>query len=279
MQFLLSSILFWAISTLAAGFAPSALDTPDLTPYDPVDVLCTLGKESGGARKISPWCKDWLQCIKSKANPEGTPEAVMKAWSPADCKEFCGVWPVMTPAEGAKKSAVPSGLQKKSFMQSSNATAPIGLINMNSKADCLKSCGNFQSSLSNCVATIMFEPGKVAAMGIPKKGGPAPAEICTKKDTPCMPDLAVNHQKCLGHKTKSVLDRSYKIPDEVSQSCKFMKLNMEDCKKCPQLQDKYQSQYATFTGGCMDQLNAYWQATHPEAGKTAIPGATGCTVH
>jgi len=30
----------------------------------------------------------------------------------------------------------------------------------------------------------------------------------------------------------------------------------------------------------MDQLNAYWAATHPNAGKyAAIPGASGCTVH
>jgi hypothetical protein len=170
-------------------------------------------------------------------------------------------------------------MQPKSFLENVNASGAIGLINMHSQGDCLKSCGNFQSSLSSCVATIMFEPGKVANMGIPKQGGPAPAEICTKKDSPCMPDLPINHQKCLGHKTKSVLDRSYKIPDEVSQSCKLMKLSMEDCKKCPQLQDKFQSQYTAFTGGCMDQLNAYWQATHPQAGETAIPGATGCTVH
>jgi hypothetical protein len=266
MQF--SHLILCAAVNVAAGLA-GPLDTPDLTPYDPVEVLCTLGKAVGGGPKISPWCKDWLSCIKSKANPEGTKEAVMKAWSPANCKEYCGHWPVMTAKEGAKAS----------FLENVNASGGIGLINMHSQGDCLKSCENFQSSLSSCVATIMFEPGKVANMGIPKQGGPAPAEICTKKDTPCMPDLPINHQKCLGHKTKKVLDRSYKIPDEVSQSCKLMKLSMEDCKKCPQLQDKFQSQYTAFTGGCMDQLNAYWQATHPQAGETAIPGATGCTVH
>lgn len=160
MQFLLCiSFVFFAVVNMAAGLA-GPLDTPDLTPYDPVEVLCTLGREAGGAPKISPWCKNWLQCIKSKANPEGTPEAVMKAWSPANCKEYCGHWPVMTAKEGTAKS----------FLENANASAVTGLINMHSQGDCLKSCGNFQSSLSSCVATIMFEPGKVAAMGIPKKG-------------------------------------------------------------------------------------------------------------
>jgi len=228
------------------------LDTPDLTPYDPVKVLCTLGG------KKSKWCDDWMACIKTKASPGGSADDVMKAWDPASCKEICGTWPAMTPKEG-----------KKLF-----------LLDVHSENDCLKSCGNFQKSLSSCVATIMFEPGKTAAMGLPKTGGPAPAEICTKKDSPCMPDLAINHQKCLGHSTKKVLDKGYKIPDEISQGCKMIKLNLEDCKKCPQLAaDNAVSQYAAFTGGCMDQLNAYHQATHPEAGSSAIPGANGCKVH
>jgi len=248
-----------ALLPLATGLK-GPLDTPDLTPYDPIEVLCTLGRNDAGEPKISPWCQDWLQCIKTKASPAGTPDSVKAAWSPAPCEEICGKWPAMTPKEGGKKA----------FLQD-------GIVSEN---DCLKSCANFQSSLSSCVATIMFEPGKTAAMGLPKAGAKAPAEICTKKDSPCMPDLEINHQKCLGHSTKRVLDKGYKIPDEISQGCKMIKMNLEDCKKCPQLAAaNSQSAYAAFTGGCMDQLNAYWQATHPEAGKSAIPGATGCTVH
>merc|ERR1719375_417442 len=78
----------------------------------------------------------------------------------------------------------------------------------------------------------MFEPGKTAAMGLPRANAQKPAAICTQKDSPCMPNLAVNHQKCLGHRTKSVLDKGYKIPDEISQACKLIKTNMEDCHKC-----------------------------------------------
>jgi hypothetical protein len=254
-------------AALTAGNA-GPLDTPDLTPYDPVEVLCSLGKDKSGEPKIQPWCKDWLMCIKTKANPAGTPAAVKTAWGPADCKEVCGEWPAMSPKEG----------KKKLFLQDANSSA-MGLIDMHTENACLKSCAKFQESLTTCVANIMFEPGKVAAMGIPKKGGKAPAAICTKKDSPCMPDLEINHQKCISHKTKSVLDKGYKISDKISSDCKFIKMHMEDCKKCPQLQEKYQSVYATFTGGCMDQLNAYHQATHPKAGKAAIPGAKGCKVH
>jgi len=241
---------------LAAGMK-GPLDTPDLTPYNPTEVLCTLGRDKAGKAKISPWCSDWLQCIKTKASPGGSPAEVKKAWGPAPCKEVCGTWPAMTPKEGGKKAA---------FLQGE------------SEGDCVKSCENFQTSMSSCVSTIMFEPGKTASMGLKKKG-PAPAAICTRKDSPCMPDLEINHQKCLGHKTKKTLDKQYKIPDQVSQGCKLLKMNLEDCKGCPQLAFNGQSEYAAFTGGCMDQLNAYWQATHPEAGKSAIPGATGCTVH
>jgi len=254
------------LALLAAPGQAGPLDTPDLTPYDPVEVLCTHGKT------VSPWCKDWMMCIKGKANPAQTPEAVMSAWDPADCKEICGSWPNMTPKEGAKKS----------FLQLFNPSKAIaGLLHLDSSSsnDCLKSCGNFQKSLSSGVSKIMFEPGKVAAMGLPKQGGKAPAEICTKKDSPCMPDLPIKAQKCMGHKTKKVLDKSYDIPAEVEQGCKFIKMNMEDCKKCPQVQGGSLSEYAAFTGGCMDQLNAYWQATHPKAGEAAIPGAKGCTVH
>lgn len=238
--------------------AQGPLDTPDMTPYNPTEVLCGLGKNKDGSAKISAWCKDWTQCIKTKAAPAGTPDSVKAAWGPAPCKEVCGKWPAMTPKEGGKKA----------FMQEDD------------HSDCVASCENFQKSLSSCVATIMFEPGKTAAMGLKKKGGAPAAAICTKKDSPCMVDLEINHQKCLGHKTKKTLDKAYQVPDQVEQDCKMLKMNLEDCKNCPQLKESgAQSAYAAYTGGCMDQLNAYWQATHPKAGASAIPGATGCKVH
>jgi len=249
-------IVLLGVPLVAAVTVKGPLDTPDLTPYNPTEVLCSLGKDKEGNPKVSDWCANWLQCIKTKASPSGSTDAVKKAWAPASCKEICGTWPAITPKEG-----------KKLFLQEE------------SDGDCVKSCENFQASLSSCVATIMIEPGKTAAMGLPKKGGKAPAAICTKKDTPCMPDLEVNHQRCLGHKTKKALDKGYKMPGTLAQDCKMLKLNLEDCKNCPQLAAGGQSAYAAFTGGCMDQLNSYWQATHPNAGKSAIPGATGCTVH
>merc|ERR1719389_971908 len=112
------------------------------------------------------------------------------------------------------------------FLQAPNSSAALRLLGFHSQSNCLKSCENFQESLSTCVATIMFEPGKTAAMGIPKKDGKKPAEICTKKDSPCMPDLEINHQKCLGHNTKRVLDKGYDIPKEISTGCKMIKMNL-----------------------------------------------------
>lgn len=274
------------------------LDVPDMTPYDPVEVLCTLGKNKDGEPNVQTWCKDWMKCIKDKATPAGTAAAVKAAWSPADCKEICGSWPVTSEPEGVTKtSSTQNSTQEmpvysvstqnstqnftnksSTFLQRSTRKR-VYLFNTRSKDECQQSCMNFQESLSSCVATIMFEPGKTAAMGLSKSDGTTSPEICTRKDSPCMPDLPVKKQKCLGHKTKATLDHEYEIPAQVSQDCKMITMHLEECKSCPQMQDNYRSQYTAFTGGCMDQLNAYWQATHPKAGSSAIPGANGCTVH
>lgn len=245
-----------AVATFSVASARHGLrrvpSPPSTTGYDPVELLCTHGKD------VQPWCKSWMECIKSKAVPEGTPEAVMKAWKPADCREYCGVWPETTPKEGAKKAAALTALTK------------------GKKGACLANCASFQESLTTCVSYILFEPGKINTMKGPevksKSGG-----ICDMKDTPCMPDLAIRSQKCLLHKTKEVLGK--KMEEEKKDECKMINSNYEDCKDCPQLQGDYGSQYHAFVGGCIDQLNSYWQATHPSAGGSAIPGAAGCSVH
>jgi len=251
------------------------LDTPDLTPYNPIEVLCSLGLDGRGKPKIQKWCADWLQCIKTRSSPGGSAAHVMKAWKPADCNEVCGKWPVSSSPEGIRRAKTRAKFakvvaKKKLFLMD---------VDSQDQKGCMKSCKNFQKSLSSCVANIMFEPGKIAAMGIPKKGQKKAPSICTGKDTPCQPDLEINHQKCLGHKTKATLDARYKVPAKVAQDCKFLKSAMDDCKSCPQRQGNYRNQYTTFVGGCMDQLNSYWQATHPHAGVAALPGASSCKVH
>merc|ERR1719436_1049525 len=127
---------------------------------------------------------------------------------------------------------------------------------------------------------ILFEPGKVANMKDVKVGGLQASSFCTAKDTKCLPNLPVESQKCLLHKTKKYLDKDHVVPVEWETHCKSVEIDLEDCKDCPQLHEEYTGHYHSFVGGCMDQLNAYWQATHPAAGKgVAIPGAAGCTVH
>jgi len=248
------------LAAVAFGDDPSdPLGTPDLTGYDPVEVLCGLGKDNAGKPKIQGWCNDWVSCIKAGAQPAGDQAAVMSAWKPADCKEVCGEWPQMTPPE----------LLQNLF----------GGVANNTKSNCQNSCTNFQASLSSCVATILFEPGKVAAMGLPKDGAPKAPEHCLKKDSPCMPDLPFKVQRCLGHKTKKKLYPNKLVPEETEVQCKMDKMNMEDCKDCPQMKGNFVSVYHTFAGGCMSQLHAYWQASHPGAGIAAVPGATGCKVH
>jgi len=258
------------------------LDTPDLSPYNATEVMCTLGKEKVGPDpktpmgflykpKIHKWCVDWMACIKTKAAPEGTAASVMIAWAPAPCEEYCGKWPATTPKEGVKKpsltDAAPAPAPAPAFLQEVGEGA------------CIASCKAFQKSLSGCVAKITFEPSQVAAMGMPK-AAPKPPALCTKIDTPCVPGLEINYQKCMHHKTMKAVDSEHKIPKHIESACKLMKANVKDCKasKCPAMNDAG-GQFAAYTGGCMDQLNAYWQATHPSAGGTALPGATGCKVH
>lgn len=209
-----------------------------------------------------------MRCIMTKARPAEDAAAVKAAWDPADCREMCGKWPVLTGPGLVEVSAAKT-----------NATDLVG-FGRSDKKSCMESCANFQASLSSCVATILFEPGKVAAMGAPKETGSTavvPA-VCTQKDTPCMPDLELRHQKCSKHKTREVV-HGVKADDAVKVQCKVTASDFDLCKDCPQLQDGYQSEYHAFTGGCMAQLNAYWQATHPSAVNASLPGASGCTVH
>lgn len=239
------------------------LRTPDTTGYDPIELLCTKGKDANGSPNIQGWCQSWMQCIRTKAQPAMDKAAVSAAWAPADCREYCGVWPVVT------------------AVNATNATAGAAALPQLSKKDCMASCHNFQDSLSTCVATILFEPGKMATMGgaPARPGAKATPEHCLAKDTPCLPDLAVRHQRCLSHNTKVALDASHKIPDDVKRSCDMLKFDMDTCKDCPQLAEGYGGEYHAFVGGCMDQLNAYWQASHPNGGNQAIPGSSGCSVH
>mmetsp|Transcript_49788 Transcript_49788/g.115574 ORF Transcript_49788/g.115574 Transcript_49788/m.115574 type:complete len:267 (+) Transcript_49788:1-801(+) len=223
------------------------LDTPDLTAYDPVQLLCS----QGGSNKLQAWCKDWLACIRQGAAPEGTKAAVLAAWKPADCREVCGEWPVLS--SPPKNSSTGVNGTVAAFFQGAR--------------DCDLSCHNFQGSLSSCVATILFEPGKVAVMGALGQDKPAPPSHCLARNTSCMPDLPVRYQRCVAKAVK------------LHQECSALKAHVKDCSGCPQLEGTYVSEYHTFVGGCKDQLNAYWQATHPQAGMAALPEATGCKVH
>mmetsp|Transcript_98173 Transcript_98173/g.184625 ORF Transcript_98173/g.184625 Transcript_98173/m.184625 type:complete len:302 (-) Transcript_98173:65-970(-) len=258
-----------------SGLEPTdPLETPNLTGYEPEEVLC-MRKD-----KMQGWCKDWLMCIKKEASPEGTKDAVMKAWKPADCEQMCGKWPVTNKAEG-------TFLVQESKMNAT-ATAVSSLFHLSAKSstkDCMTSCANFQDSLAGCVAMIIFEPGKTASMGMPKDTiVKKPEPVCTMKDSPCKPTLEVEHQKCIGHKTKIILGdkKAKKLADDpVMMRCTKLSSDYKECKEaqCPQMDAQYVSVYASYTGGCMDQLNAYHAATNPDAGVAAIPGASGCTVH
>merc|ERR1712232_852957 len=101
-------------------------------------------------------------------------------------------------------------------------------------SDCLASCKNFQETLSSCVAKLLFEPGQVAGMGAPDPAAPKPADICTQKDTPCLPDLEQQYQNCLKDQTAAVLKGS-EVGANEKRMCKTMKSDLEDCKGCPQM--------------------------------------------
>jgi hypothetical protein len=255
-----------AVRSVRRSGAANPLEVPNLTGYEPVEVLCGLGKAADGSPNVQGWCRNWVGCIQAKAQPAGDAAAVKSAWDPADCREICGAWPTTSKPEGT------------SLLAKANQTAA-GLLGLKAGKECEASCKNFQESLSSCVATILFEPGKVNAMGLPKGKAPAPPAHCVEKDSPCMPDLPVQYQKCMVHKTKKALNRDHKVAEEDERRCNMIKMDMEHCKDCPQAKGGFQSQYTAFVGGCMDQLNAYHQATHPQAKIAAIPGAKGCTVH
>lgn len=256
--------------------ANPVLATPDLTAYDPTTVLCSAGKDASGQPKIQGWCRDWLACIRKGAQPQGDKAAVLAAWKPADCREVCGIWPSLTPPANGTAPATnatapvnaPAPANATGTAAAAPAPAPPALAALLQQGkDCNSSCSNFQESLSSCVATILFEPGKVAVMGAPGHTTPAPPPAYCAGNATCLPDLAIHYQRCVAKSKKP------------SKDCQALKMQMADCKGCPELQSGYLSQYHTFVGGCMSQLNAYWQATHPQAGIAALPGSAGCSVH
>lgn len=209
---------------------------------DPAKILC-----SPGGKEAAGWCVDFLDCIKTKAQPEGKSK-VKEVWDPAPCKEVCGEWPNTSPAEGFLQKAADA---------------------------CIDSCENFQASLSDCVGTILFEPGQLATMAPRENAGAVPERCTVAGDATCNPHLPVQYQECVSHKASVTLGDKEAEPDH----CKQIRDDMDTCKGCPQLDGQFMGQFAAFTGGCMDQLHAYHAATHPSAKEAAIPGAQGCKVH
>jgi len=248
--------------------------------YEADDLLCMHGTKNEKPFKQS-WCVDWLKCIKEKAVMQV--DKVMEAWGPADCEQYCGVNPATNPLEGQFLLLQGTHRSGAGASRDDPEEEDEEEDDEEEKEQCMKSCTNFQKSLSTCVGTIMFEPGKLAVMGKKKHNGPPPDEICTVKDTPCMPDLPIKMQRCHAAHTKRRLQGAENAERLFAgfdmETCKNILKDYDDCKECPQLKQAGGTAYTTFVGGCMDQLNAYWQATHPRAGKHAIPGATGCTVH
>jgi len=279
-------------AALRAARSDPALAVPDTTPFNPITILCnakaagtdgfsseaeslfraTFGNDDQVNKET--WCKDWLQCIKDKSMMTQDKDGVLQAWAPADCKEVCGKFPAETPLEGQKFLQVGDQLARTArlFSLGGNAT----------KFDCVESCGRFQKSLSSCVATILYEPGQVTVMGAPgqKAKGPEPPKWCSDKGTPCVAELQSEHQKCLVEKTKFVV-KGAEVPGDLKKKCADLADDMDHCKGCPQMDESFATAYYAFTGGCMQQLHAYYQATHPGAKNAAIPGATedGCKVH
>lgn len=471
-------------------------------PFDdfyPDQVLCTLGKNDKGLRNFFPWCVDWVKCIQKKAEPEGTPEAVLKAWGPADCRAICGLWPapqptttkaptttapttkapttaapttttVSTPKPRYKSQAkdvddkfnkkgdgrqgyqmlpygtsgCPKGLEIKTKEECTAAAESLGLpapatiysqkkpygprlcisrekshgyanthfnpmdvgipsrefgpichkevetewrgdpghdatttakppaakpptcppwvskaecerqaklaqgflrvkakqvvlyeygwsmptevrpetespttlydgtesekepqvvprsgalranptevrskpkaalldLSQRKTDSCVQSCENFKKTFSTCVSTIIFQPGKLANMGMPTEDGSQRKkipEVCTDKDTRCMPDLGIKRQRCIHHRTHSLLNKDYVTPEEDRVACPGIERDYEDCKDCPQMDEKYTTHYAAFTGGCLDQMHSYRTAAGP-APPFGIPRETGCAM-
>lgn len=140
--------------------------------------------------------------------------------------------------------------------------------------NCMTSCRKFQEGLSSCVGAIMLNPGSLAKMGAGSDSGDEGPEVCTKKDTPCLADLPLKYQRCLSKSTHAVLENK-EFEDE---DCATLASDFEECEGCP-IYKQNPMEYISYVGGCKMRLNAYWQATHPRAGKHAHPGASGCQVH
>lgn len=329
-------------------------DQGPLDGFYPDEVLCTLGKDGNGNTLFFEWCINWVQCIEKKAQPTGTPEAVLKAWAPADCHEICGMWPPKPPPtttttvattttqaptttaqlveevridemdetvepEHMEEIVEPPRTRRKVFCPPWVAPAEcqriadmansfalknqtimkritimkekraVSLVDTKQRdSACLQSCERFKTTFSTCVSTIIFDPGRLGNMGGLKKqqgGGlrKKVPEVC--KEEACMPDLPIKRQRCVHHRTQLVLNPDYNTPEEVRDSCPHIEKAFEDCKDCPQLNGDYQTQYAAFTGGCLDQMHAYYKATSivDEPGKEpyqniGIPRESGCSM-
>jgi len=151
------------VAVAAAAGAASAFqlvkDVPEepMAGEDPTFLLCALG---GKEAKIAPWCKSWVSCIKDCSNPVGTKEKVRSCWDPAPCEEYCGKFPRTTPSGFLQKH---DDMEKADMISKSKLTAMMG-VGASSHDACMNSCSNFQNSLSNCVAQIIHEPGKIAVM-------------------------------------------------------------------------------------------------------------------
>lgn len=313
-------------------------DQGPLDGFYPDEVLCQLGKDGNGNTVFFKWCIDWVQCIEKKAQPSGSPEAVLEAWEPANCHEICGLYPPppppttttvttttkaptttaqlaehvpleevaeaprvrrkvfcppwVAPAECQRIAAMANSFALKNMTVLEREKQTVALLDTHrsNQQECLASCERFKTSFSTCVSTIIFEPGKLGGMGgLKKKESPAlrkkvPA-VCTNPDTHCMPDLAIRRQRCIHHRTQAILNPNYHAPDEVRDVCPHVERDYEDCKDCPQLNDDYQSQYAAFTGGCLEQMHSYHTATSivDAPGKEpfetiGIPRERGCSM-
>eukprot|EP00397_Hematodinium_sp_SG-2012_P060937 GEMP01079998.1.p1 GENE.GEMP01079998.1~~GEMP01079998.1.p1 ORF type:complete len:204 (+),score=40.16 GEMP01079998.1:176-787(+) len=131
---------------LRRGDPVDPLGPPPPLGEDPTKLMCTVGK-----RPPAAWCKDWVTCIQSQAAPENDATAVRKAWGPAQCEEYCGIYPMTAKPEG---SLLAENTRRLQAMFVHNTT----------HKDCMNSCKNFQSSLSECLATIIFDSGAIAVM-------------------------------------------------------------------------------------------------------------------
>lgn len=183
----------------------------------------------------------------------------------------------MAEAEQALHSSSGAEGKKTATQQTAGRVKPSADEMMDELAggfNCMTTCRKFQEGLSSCVGTIMFEPGSLAKMGAGDDSGADAPDVCTKKDTSCLPDLPLKYQRCLSKSTHAVLDGK-KFEDE---ECATLASDFEDCSDCP-IYKQNPMEYISYVGGCKMRLNAYWQATHPHAGKHAHPGASGCMVH